>query len=81
VIYIGEPVPGRSEIDQSSSRPQKRHNPVHQHEVAEVVRAELRLESIFGMIEWCRHDTDIGNDHIEGLTLLEQPVRASSHTL
>src|SRR4029077_16384572 len=60
-IDVGEAVPGRCEINQPSSSTQKRHNPVHQHEVAEVIRAELRLESILGMTEWCRHDTSIGN--------------------
>ena len=49
--------------------------------MAEVVRAELRLESIFGMTERCRHDTGIGNNHVERITLLEEPIRARSYTL
>src|SRR5690242_5086353 len=47
-VYVGETVPCRCEIDQPSSWSQKRRNPVHEHEVAEVVRAKLRFESIFG---------------------------------
>src|SRR4029077_14644936 len=79
-IYIGEAVPGGCEIDQPSAWPEKRRNPVHQDEVAEVIRAELRFESIFGMTEWCRHDTGISNDHIERFALLKQRIGACSYT-
>src|SRR4029077_14452224 len=73
-------MPRRCEIDQPSAWSKKRRNPVHQDEVAEVIRAELRFESIFGMTEWCRHDTGIGNNHIERFALLKQCIGASSHT-
>ena len=73
-------VPCGCEIDQPSAWPEKRHYPVHQDEVADVVRAELRFESIFGMTEWCRHDTSIGNDHIERFALLKQRIGACSYT-
>src|SRR4029077_20416088 len=79
-IDVGEAVPRGCEIDQPSAWPEKRHNPVHQYEVAEVIRAELRLESIFGMTEWCRHDTGISNDHIERFALLKQRIGACSYT-
>src|SRR6266436_8460690 len=68
-IDVGVAVPCGCEVDQPSAWSKKRRNPVHQDEVAEVVRAELRFESIFGMTEWCRHDTSIGNDHIERFAL------------
>src|SRR5260370_35677535 len=79
-IDVGEAVPRGCEIDQPSSWPEKRRNPVHEDEVAEVIRAELRLESIFGMTEWCRHDTSIGNDHIERFALLKQRSGEYSQT-
>src|SRR6185437_11996431 len=64
---------------QPSAWSEKRRNPVHQDEVAEVIRAELRFESIFGMTEWCRHDTSIGNDHIERFAHLKQRIGACSY--
>src|ERR1700757_1189619 len=79
-IDVGVAVPRGCEIDQPSSGPEKRRYPVDQDEVAEVIRAELCLESIFGMTEWCRHDASVGNDHIERLALLEQRIGACSHT-
>ena len=79
-IDVGEAVPRGCEIDQPSAWSKKRRNPVHQDEVAEVIRAELRFESIFGMTEWCRHDTSIGNDDIERFALLKQRIGACSHT-
>src|SRR6476620_6297549 len=78
-IDVGEAVPRGCEIDQPSAWSKKRRNPVHQYEVAEVIRAELRFESIFGMTEWCRHDTGIGNDHIERFALLKQRIGACSY--
>src|SRR6266481_8443123 len=56
-IDVGEAVPRGCEIDQPSAWSKKRRNPVHQYEVAEVVRAELRFESIFGLTERSRLDT------------------------
>src|SRR5882762_523523 len=79
-IDVGEAVPRGCEIDQPSARSKKRRNPVRQYEVAEVIRAELRFESIFGMTEGCRHDTSIGNDHIERFAFFKQCIGASSHT-
>src|SRR6266404_7380492 len=73
-IDVSEAMPRRCEIDQPSSWPEKRRNPVHQDEVAEVIRGELRFESIFGMTEWCRHDTGISNDDIERFALLKQRI-------
>src|SRR6267142_2414293 len=43
-IDVGEAVPRGCEIDQPSAWSKKRRNPVHQYEVAEVIRAELRFE-------------------------------------
>src|ERR1700693_1683817 len=79
-IDVGEAVPRGCEIDQPSAWSEKRRNPVHQDEVAEVIRAELRFESIFSMTKRCRHDTSIGNNHIERLALFKQRLGASSHT-
>src|ERR1700757_4454499 len=79
-IDAGEAVPCGCEVDQPSAWSKKRRNFVHEYEMAEVIRAELRFESIFGMTEWCRHDTGIGNDHIERIALLKQRVGARSHT-
>src|SRR5882757_6826798 len=79
-VDVGVAVPCGCEIDQPSALPEKRRNPVHQDEVAEVIRAELRFESIFSMTEWCRHDSSISNDHIERFALLKQSIGACSHT-
>src|SRR4029077_2294359 len=79
-IDVGEAVPRGCEIDLPSAWSKKRRNPVHQDEVAEVIRAELRFESIFGMTEWCRHDTGISNDHIERFALIKQRIGARSYT-
>src|SRR4029077_12280557 len=79
-IDVGVAMPRRCEIDQPSAWSKKRRNPVHQDEVAEVIRAELRFDPIFGMTEWCRHNTGIGNDHIERFALLKQRIGACSHT-
>src|SRR4029077_6563384 len=79
-IDAGVTVSCGGEVDQPSPWSKKRRNPVHQDEVAEMICAELRFESIFGMTEWCRHDTSIGNDHIEGLALLQQRIGARSYT-
>src|ERR1700751_691815 len=48
-IDVGEAVPGGCEIDQPSSSLEKKRNPVHHDEMAEVVCAELGFESIFGV--------------------------------
>src|SRR6476659_4945933 len=79
-IDAGVTVPCGCEVDQPSAWSKKRRNPVHQDEVAEVIRAELRFESILGVTEWCRHDTSIGNDHIKRFALLQQRIGACSHT-
>src|SRR6476620_7632272 len=79
-VDAGVAVPRGCEVDQPSAWSKKRRNPVHQDEVAEMIRAELRFESIFGMTEWCRHDTSIRNDHIERFVLLKQRIGACSDT-
>src|ERR1700757_4343936 len=79
-IDVGEAVPRGCEINQPSAWSKKRRNPVHQYEVAGVIRAELRFESIFGMTEWRRHDTGISNNHIERFALLKQRIGARSYT-
>src|SRR6202040_4303083 len=79
-IDAGVTVPCGCGVEQPPAWSKKQRNPVHQDEVAEVIRAELRFESIFGMTEWCRHDTGISNDHIERFALLTQRVGACSHT-
>src|SRR6478609_2140423 len=79
-IDVGVAVPCGCEVDQPPAWSKKRRNPVHQDEVAEVIRAKLRFESIFAMTAWCRHDTGIGNEHIELFALLKQRIGARSHT-
>src|SRR6476620_11060055 len=79
-IDAGVTVSCGCEVDQPSARSKKRRNCVHQDQVAEVPRAQLRLESLFGMTEWCRHDTSIRNDHIERFVLLKQRIGACSDT-
>jgi hypothetical protein len=77
-IDVSEAVPRRCEINQPSSCPEKRRNPVHQYEMAEVIRAELRFESILSMTEWCRYDTSIAMITSNGSPFFSN---ASAHAL
>jgi len=63
----------RGQVDQSTSGADQRCNPVHEDEVAQVIGAELRLEVVRGIGKRCGHDARVGDDHIEGFTLLSSP--------
>ena len=45
-IDIGEAVTRRRQVDQPASRADKRRNLIHQHKVAQVIGAKLRLEAV-----------------------------------
>src|SRR6266436_4524480 len=80
-VDVGEAVPGRREIDQTPSLADKWRDTVDKHEVPQMIGAELRLEVVRGMGKRCGHDARVGDDHIEGFTLLEQSFGGSSHAL
>ncbi len=49
--------------------------------MSQVIGAELRLKAIDRFALGARHDTGIGNDHIERLTRFKQPIGAAAHTV
>jgi hypothetical protein len=49
--------------------------------VTQVIGAELRLETIPGFAEGCRHDAGIRDDHIKQAAIGEEPVRSGTHAL
>src|SRR6185312_17341890 len=59
----------------------QRRDAVHQHEVAEMVGAELRLEPIRSLALWASHHAGIADHHIEWLARLHQRIGASPHAL
>src|ERR1700723_2449839 len=59
-VHVGEAMPGRREVDQTTARANQRGNAIHQDKMAEVVGAELRLKAVQGVPKWSRHDSRIG---------------------
>ena len=49
--------------------------------MAQVIRPELRFEAIGGVAERCGHHSSIGDDHIECISLRQQPVGTGTHAL
>ncbi len=45
-IDIREAVPGRGQVDQPPAGAEQRGDAIHEHEVAEMIRAELALEAV-----------------------------------
>src|SRR3984885_6176463 len=78
-INIGEAVSRRREVNQTPSFADKGRNPVHQHKVAQVIRAELRLETIEGLCKRCGHYARIRDYHVQRFALCEQFLGASTH--
>src|ERR1700722_1168295 len=66
-VHIREAMPGRREVDQASAGANQRSNAIDQYKMAEVVGAELGLKAVHGVPEWSRHDSCIGDDHVETL--------------
>ena len=70
---------GRGHVNQAPSPPNKRRNPVDQDKVAQVIRAELRFESIGCVAERCGHHAGIGDDYVERFRLRQEPIGAGTH--
>ena len=70
---------GRRQIDQPRARLHQRSDAVDQHEMAEMVGAELGLEPVRRLAEWRRHDAGVGDDEIERLAVGDKRVGASAH--
>ena len=80
-VDVAEAVAGGGEVDDAGRRAgeQQRHEPVHEHEVAEVVRAELRLEPVGGRALGARHDPGVGDEHVEPVVVGEHAVGERPH--
>ena len=67
--HITEAVPGRGQHDHTRRLPvdHERRQPIHQHEVAEVVGAELHLEAVAGGGLGARHDPGVGDQHVDAV--------------
>src|ERR1700758_4287737 len=80
-IHIGEPMPGRREVDQASAGTNQRSNAIDQNKMAEMVGAELRLKTVHGVPEWSGHDSCIGYDHVESLAARQKFIGAGADAL
>jgi hypothetical protein len=80
-VDIRKSMTGRCQIDQPPTGVKERCDAVDKDEVAKMIAAELRLESISGMAEWRCHHSCIGNDYVERFTFYEQCISAGPHAL
>ena len=78
-IDVGNLMAGRRQIDEPRAGLHQRRDAVDQHEMAEVVGPELRLEPVRRLAEWRRHDARVGDDEIEAPPVVDQRVGASAH--
>jgi len=78
-VHVRAAVSRRRHIDQASSLPNERRNPVEQNKVAQVIRPVLHFEAIGGVAERCGHHSGISDDHVEPFSLCQQPVGAGTH--
>ena len=74
-------VAGGRDVHQPAARRDQRGDAVHQHEVAEVIGPELRLEPIGGVPERRAHHAGIGDHGVERPPVGEQGVGAGTHAL
>src|ERR1700733_8225106 len=80
-VDVGEAVPGRREIDQTPSLADKWRDTVDEHEVPQMIGAELHFKAVRRMEKRRGHHSCISDAHIEGFALFEQSFGASSHAL
>src|ERR1700743_768705 len=64
-IDVGETMSGRRDVDEAATVAKKRRDAVNKDEVAEVVRAELRFESIGSVAKRRGHHTSVGDNDVE----------------
>ncbi len=70
---------GRGQVHQPGARLHQRGDPVDQHEVAQVIGAELGLEAVRRLAERRRHDAGVGDDQVERLAGRDQGVGAGAY--
>ena len=80
-VDIAAAMAGRGEAHKATARAQQRCDLVHEHEVPEVIGAELRFKPVFGFAKRRGHHASIGDNDIERLAFGEQFVRRRAHTL
>src|SRR5260370_11619676 len=80
-VDVGEAVPGRREVDQTPSLPNKWRDTVDDHEVPQVIGAELHFKAVRRMTKRRGHHSCVSDDHVEGFTLCEQCIGAASNAL
>jgi len=68
-IDIGEAMSGGRKDDDACARLQARHEAIDEYKVAEVIRAELRLEAVGSLALRTGHHARVGDDRIELLSL------------
>ncbi len=73
-VDVGAAMPGGRQIDEPPARSQELDDPVHQHEVAEVICPELSLEPVRGLAERGRHHAGVGDDDVESPPVVEERV-------
>ncbi len=78
-IDVGNLMAGRRQIDEPRAGLHQRCDPVDQHEMAEMVGSELRLEPVRSLAEWRRHDAGVANHEIERPAVGDKRVGASPH--
>ena len=74
-------VAGGGDVHQPPARRDQRGDAVDQHEVAEVIGAELGLEAVGGVPERRAHHAGIGDHDVERPPVGEQGVGAGAHAL
>src|SRR5438552_10967723 len=69
----------RRENDDPATLADEGRNPIDEHKVTEVVRAELSFKTIHSSSKWRCHHACVCDDHIERVTYVEQLLSASAH--
>jgi hypothetical protein len=80
-VDVGEAVPGRREIDQTPSLADKWRDTVDEHEVPQMIGAELHFKAVRRMEKRRGHHSCVSDDHVEGFTLCEECIGAASNAL
>jgi len=78
-VHIGEAVTRGGQIDQPPTCTDKRSNPIDQYKVAQVIRADLRLEAVSGTAKGVCHHTCVGDNHVKWLAPSQEVISAVAH--
>src|SRR5580704_9028904 len=66
-IDVGKTMTRGGEVNHATAHTQKRRNPVDQHEVAEMICAELRLKTICRVAKGSCHHASVRDDRVQEL--------------